>query len=61
MWPDPVIPTNRFNLNANETQPLWISLKASANAKPGDYRFYVKIACGYQMLFIPVNLTVWNF
>ena len=60
-WPDPIIPTNRFTLVANQTQPLWISFKAPANAKPGDYRIYVKITSGDQTLYIPVHLAVWNF
>ena len=60
-WPDPVLPTNRFNLIANQTQPLWITLKTSENTKPGDYRFYVRITYGDQTLFTPVRLTVWDF
>ncbi|MBR4900976.1 MAG: DUF4091 domain-containing protein [Victivallales bacterium] len=60
-WPDPIVPTIRFNLAANQTQPLWISFKAAANAKAGDYRVYVKIAAGNQTLFVPVRLSVWNF
>ena len=60
-WPDPIIPTNRFQLAANQTQPIWISFKAAEHAKPGNYRFYVKITSGDQSLFVPVRLTVWDF
>ena len=60
-WPDPVLPVSQFNLIANRTQPLWISFKASENAKPGIHKLHVKINSGNQELFIPVILKIWKF
>ncbi len=42
-WPDPILPTNRLDLRANVTQPVWITVHAPQGARPGTYRGAVKI------------------
>lgn len=36
-WPDPLIPTDTFDLPAHTTQPVWLTFKVPANQAPGNY------------------------
>ncbi len=62
-WPDPLPPYQKpFDCPAQRNQPLWITVKVPANAKPGDYRGTVTVAAqGVKPLALPVELHVWNF
>jgi hypothetical protein len=37
LWPDPLMPLERFEVPAGEIQPLWITVSAPPDAKPGHY------------------------
>ncbi len=61
-WPDPILPTDRFSLKANLTQPLWITFDTDAQSPPGNYHGTIQIDDGGKtILEQPYTLTVWNF
>jgi hypothetical protein len=61
-WPDPIFPTNYVELEANQTQPVWITFKIPKDAKPGDYFGTLKLVCNNKILKeIPYSVHIWNF
>ncbi|MDH7568175.1 MAG: DUF4091 domain-containing protein, partial [Armatimonadota bacterium] len=61
-WPDPLIPGGRFDLAAQRTQAVWLTVYAPAAAAPGDYRGLVAIrAPGIRTQTIPLRVTVLPF
>jgi hypothetical protein len=62
LWPDPLLPRDRFDLKANETQPIWITVGVPKNAPAGDYQGRVRLAAeGRTPLEIPFRVHVWDF
>ncbi|HQL10762.1 MAG TPA: hypothetical protein PLE35_14240, partial [Lentisphaeria bacterium] len=62
MWPDPIMPTAKLTLPANDTRAIWVSIRASANARPGTHRGQIEIRQRGELLAtLPVAITVWNF
>ena len=61
-WPDPLLPTRRLDLQANRTQPIWITIRVPGNAIPGDYRGAVRVTGASGILkTIPFTVHVYNF
>lgn len=61
-WPDPLIPVASFDLKANVTQPIWITVDIPPGTRPGDYAGEVIIKAGEETLkTIPLRVTVWDF
>ncbi|MBM4155018.1 MAG: DUF4091 domain-containing protein [Lentisphaerae bacterium] len=61
-WPDPILPRDGFDLAANETQPVWLTFRVPADARPGEYRGTVRFAAGGAVLAeAPYTVRVWNF
>lgn len=62
MYPDPIIPTNAFNLKSRETTTLHIRFNAPKDAVPGKYGGFVTISNGNEILRkIPCEIQVWDF
>jgi hypothetical protein len=62
LWPDPILPVDRFPLEAGVTRPVWITFSADREAAPGVYRTRVRLVRGEQTLAeAPVELRVWDF
>ena len=62
MWPDPLLPKNGFKLQADSTQPVWITFGASKKAPAGTYRGTVRFRTGDKTLAeVPVAARVWDF
>lgn len=62
LWPDPIYPRDRFKLEANSTQPVWITVDAPQNATPGDYTGKVKLtSAGKTIKELPFTVHVWGF
>jgi len=62
MWPDPLLPDRAFDIAANETQPVWVTFRAPADATPGAYSSTVKLMQGGQVLWQgKVAVTVRKF
>lgn len=61
-WPDPLLPRDTFDLVAGETQPLWVTVKVPADARPGDYRGTVTLRQPGRLLRqVPFTVHVWDF
>jgi len=62
MWPDPLLPRNTFDLAANTTQPIWVTVAVPKDAAPGDYRGTVRLtAAGKPVKEVPFTVHVWGF
>lgn len=62
MWPDPIMPTAKLSIPANETRAIWVSIRAGADAQPGMHRGDIEIRQhGKPLATLPVAITVWNF
>lgn len=62
MWPDPILPHSRFDLPANQTQPVWLTFSVPKGAAPGTYQGTVRLVSrGATLREIPFTLHVWNF
>jgi hypothetical protein len=62
-WPDPLLPMKPFEVKAGEVQPIWLTIRVPADAKPGLYHAEVKV--GERGFFrpasLPLELRVWDF
>ncbi len=61
-WPDPLLPSAKFDVPSGQVQPLWINVQVPVEAKPGLYRgtVSVRLADG-QAQSVPLEVRVWNF
>jgi hypothetical protein len=60
-YPDPLPPLKPLDLQPNQTQPVWISVKVPQDAKPGDYTTAVEVQAGARRIECPLRLHVWGF
>lgn len=61
-WPDPLLPTQDFDLAANTTQPVWITVGVPKDAKPGDYVGKVHLSAdGRKIAEQDFTVHVWDF
>jgi hypothetical protein len=61
-WPDPLLPQDHFALEANSTQPVWITVSVPKGAAPGDYKGAVRFLNeGIQLARVPFTVHVWDF
>jgi len=62
LWPDPLLPRAAFDLEANATQPIWITVGVGSDAAPGDYRGAVRLLSGDKAVAeVPFAVHVWDF
>ncbi len=62
LWPDPLLPRSTFNLEANTTQPIWITAGVGKDAPAGQYSSTVRLRCGGRILAeVPFTVHVWDF
>lgn len=62
MWPDPLLPTRAFDLPADATQPIWITLGIPRQAPAGRYSGTVRLLRdGKSLIELPLALHVWDF
>jgi len=50
LFPDPLRENFPFQLKANRTQAIWVTLSAPPSAKPGEYSCEVTLSSGHQRL-----------
>lgn len=60
-YPDPLPPLAPLDLQPNQAQPVWISVRVPADAKSGDYVGTVEVQAGVQRIACPLHLRVWGF
>ncbi len=62
LWPDPLLPTDRFDLQANATQAVWLTFDVPKDTPAGDYRGKVRFAADGKVLAErDYTVHVWNF
>ncbi|MFH0764085.1 MAG: glycoside hydrolase domain-containing protein [Candidatus Omnitrophota bacterium] len=62
LWPDPLMPGEKVDIKAGETQPLWITVYTPKDTPAGKYTGVVKINLQeFPPVTIPVEVTVYNF
>ena len=61
-WPDPILPRSTLELTAHASQPVWLTVAASADAAAGDYQGRVRFMSGETVLAqVPFTVHVWSF
>jgi hypothetical protein len=60
-YPDPLPPLKPLDLQANQAQPVWISVTVPKDAKPGDYAATVQVHADGRVADYPLRLHVWGF
>jgi len=61
-WPDPLLPGDTFAVEANQTQPVWVTFRVPEDAPAGDYRGAVRLVAGGKRLAqVPLAVHVWDF
>ncbi|MEW6355069.1 MAG: glycoside hydrolase domain-containing protein [Planctomycetota bacterium] len=61
-WPDPLRPYEPFDLKANQSQPVWITVRVPDGAAPGEYNGQVVVeARGAFHTAVRLRVHVWDF
>lgn len=62
LWPDPLLPTDTFDLAARSTQPIWVTVYVPKTAPAGVYRSKISLTRGGRVLHaVPFTVRVWDF
>ncbi len=62
LWPDPLLPTDRFDLAANTTQAVWLTYDIPKNTPAGYYPGTVRFEAGGRVLAEQrYTVHVWDF
>jgi len=62
LWPDPLLPTDRFDVYADQTRAAWVTVRVAKTARPGAYRGAVRFeANGRQLTRVPFDVRVHDF
>ncbi|MBN1417617.1 MAG: DUF4091 domain-containing protein [Planctomycetes bacterium] len=62
LWPDPILPRDAFDLAANKTQPIWITVRVPEDAAAGEYAGEVRLAAdGRALATVPFAVRVRDF
>ena len=59
-WPDPLLPSEVFEVANPNCQPVWVEVKVPEDAPAGNYRGQVVVS-GPHDVRIDINLEVWDF
>ncbi|MCL2742907.1 MAG: DUF4091 domain-containing protein [Planctomycetaceae bacterium] len=60
-WPDPLLPVERFDVPAGQTQPIWVTVYVPKGTKPGTYSGTVSLVPKNALKAeIPITVKVWN-
>jgi hypothetical protein len=59
--PDPLLDARTIDIEANATQPVWVTVHVPADATPGKYRGEVAVVAGEVRQTLPIELTVDPF
>lgn len=59
-WPDPLLAPRPFGIDANQTQPVWITVRAPRRSQPGTYTSSIVIRTSdARQLKVPVSVRVY--
>ncbi|MHB1457357.1 MAG: glycoside hydrolase domain-containing protein, partial [Armatimonadota bacterium] len=58
-WPDPLLPACDFNVEAGQTQPIWVTINVPMETAPGSYKGKVTISAdGMKAVIISISVEV---
>ncbi len=61
-WPDPLLPSDIFDVEENEIQPLWFTIYAPPYIPAGEYEGKIKISPENSFESeVKVKVNIWNF
>ncbi len=61
-YPDPLPPLHTpLSLLAGQNQPLWLTVRVGAGARPGDYQGTVLIETSLGVAMVPLKVRVYDF
>ncbi|MDY0168836.1 MAG: DUF4091 domain-containing protein [Thermoguttaceae bacterium] len=62
LWPDPLLPRQTFDLQANTTQAVWVTVSVGKDAPAGDYQGAIRLIHGGNSIAeLPFQFRVWDF
>ncbi|NLY01492.1 MAG: DUF4091 domain-containing protein [Rhodopirellula sp.] len=62
LWPDPLLPQDVFDLEANATQPIWVTARVASDQPAGEYEGKVRLIEERRVVAeLPLTLRVWDF
>jgi hypothetical protein len=62
MWPDPLLPSNRLDLEANSTRAVWINVTVPKDAAEGNYQGTARFTADEELVAeVPFSVHVWDF
>jgi hypothetical protein len=62
LWPDPLLPNRSFDLAANRTRPVWVTVAVDEDAAEGAYRGTIRVLHeGEVVAALPLEVRVWDF
>ncbi len=63
VWPDPLLPRETFDLAANTTQPIWVTVSVPKDAPAGDYTGSVRFLSEARnsLAEVPFTVHVYDF
>jgi hypothetical protein len=62
LWPDPLLPLEKIEINPGITQPLWVTVYVAKDAYAGTYKGKIKVTSGNAILGeIPLSVKVHDF
>lgn len=62
MYPDPIIPSPKFDLPANFTKGVYLTFRAPKGAKPGVYEGQIRLSADGKVLkTLPYKIRVYGF
>lgn len=66
-YPDAIVPMEKYlaardnKISAGENQGLYVTVYTNPNTQAGTYTGRLKLVVGNQYVYIPINVTVWDF
>jgi hypothetical protein len=61
-WPDPLMPMEKFDIPANTTQPVWITVSVPKKSSSGEYKGMVRVQTSNgSERSINLKVKVWDF
>lgn len=60
-FPDPFIEWPETSMNADQTQPIWVTVAVPEDAPAGQYRGAITVYADDQRIEVPLQVEVWPF
>ncbi len=62
LWPDPLLPLQKIDIEPGETQPFWVIIYTPQDVPAGIYKGSLKVMCDNKILKeMPVSLHIFDF